>query len=647
MIQPNWLENGLVLTVVAALAAAGLMWAELRVEQRPSRPIVITLSAAGDPDDDGDEDIVSASASATVPLYASLAELSPRAQQLLAESQPSPDLLHELARQARVFRAYELADALLARCLKLAPQRVDTLFLRARTQSDLGRPKQAVQMYEAVLAQSPNHQKATYNLGVLSRRGGDLARAEALLTRAAELSSGRLKSKALNQLGLTRGAAGHWDQAAQTLREAVGLRPDDARFWLDLGKAEQHLNRPEEARAAYEKALALNRRLADAHAALGLLHQEQGNRGKALSHLSRAVKLDSANPDYRKALAGLHLEAGDTPKAREGFAWLARNGGDDAERAYAEAMLALLNRDTERLLLQLKRASALKPGGYDAAVEQAAVILYEQKDYKTARALLDTLLARPAPSPTALLAAARAAVRLEQWTDAETLLRLSLQARPEASEAWFLLGRVLSERDDLTGAIEAYRASLTRNPEARNTRLNLAVLYARSGREREALTAYEQLLQEQPRYTPALVNRARLHERAGRVAEAQADLEAALRAAPEDTEIQQRLAQLLLRNGQTGRARALLADAVAESPADPDARLLLAEAELRAGRRAEALKELGRAAALAGEKSRLWKRIAQLYRDAGDTNAAVQAEARAARKTPIKSPQPPPSRDVP
>lgn len=641
MTNTDWSENGIVLTAFAALAMAGLIVAEQRIADRTPDPIVITLSATTDSDDDGDEDV--AAAPATVPLYASLAELEPRAQQLLGEAQLSPDLLHELARQARAFRAYELADALLARCLELAPQRVETLFLRARTQSDLGRPKQAVQMYEAVLAQSPNHQKATYNLGVLSRRAGDLARAEALLTRAAEISSGRLKSKALNQLGLTRGAAGRWDLAVQTLREAVNLRPDDARFWLDLGNAEQNRNRPEEARAAYEKAVALNRRLADAHAALGLLHQRQGNRGKALSQLSRAVKLDSANPDYRKALAGLHLESGNTLKARENFDWLARNGEDDAERAYAEAMLALLNHDIKRLLLQLKQARALKPSAYDDAVEQVAGILYEQKEYQTAQSLLDTLLTRPAPSPTALLAAARAAVRLGQWANAETLLRRSLQARPEASEAWFLLGRVLSEHDDLTGAIDAYRASLARNPEARNTRLNLAVLYARSGREREALAVYEQLLQEQPRYTPALVNRARLHERAARMAEAQADLEAALRVAPEDSDIQQRLAQLLLRSGQTGRARALLTDAVAENPADPDARLLLAAAELRAGRRAEALKELGRASALAGDTPRLWKRIAQLYRDAGDTNAAAQAETRAARSSPppvpsVKSP---------
>ncbi len=632
----HWQENGVVMTAFAVVATALLIVSEQLVASRAQSPIVIAIDAGTDGDDEGDER--APAASATVPLYGSLAELTVRAQQLLAEPEPNVDLLHELARQARGFRAYGLAESLLARGLELAPGRVDTLFLRARTQSDLGNPERAVQMYEAVLAQAPNHQKATYNLGVLSRRAGDLKHAEALLTQAVAISSGRVKSKALHQLGLTHGAAGRWDMAAQFLNEAVSLRPDMARFWLDLGDAELKRGRLDEAQSALDKALALNRRFADAHAAMGLLQEQRGNHASALSHLTRAVKLDSDNPEYRKALARHYLAMGDASRAREAFGWLSQSAGSEADRAYAQSMLALLDHDTERMLVELKRANTLLPGGYDDAVEQAAIVLHEQKQYKDARALLGLLLARPTPTPEVQLAAARTASRLGQWADAEALLRRSLKSRPESSEAWFQLGRVLSERGDLGGAINAYRSSLARNPDARNTRLNLAVLHARSGNEREALLLYEQLLKAHPRYTPALVNRARLHERAGRDSQALADLEVAMRVAPGDTEIRERLAQLLLRQGDTDRARALLADAVAESPADPEVRLLLADTELRAGRRADALKELGRAAALAGDDPRLWSLLAQRYRDAGDMAAAARADSRATRQSGAPAP---------
>ncbi len=633
----SWQENGLVLTAVAIAASVLFVVSEQWVARRVQSPIVVTVEVAADAEDEGDE---RSAQSYAVPLYATPDELTASARQVLAEPQPNADLLHELARQARSFRAYPLADELLTRCLEVAPNRVDSLFLRARTQSDLDNPERAVEMYDLVLAVSPNHQKATYNLGVLSRRAGDFERAEKYLTRAAAISSGRIKSKALHQLGLTHGAAGRWDAAAKYLTESVSLRPDASRGWLDLGNAEWKRNQLDEAHAAFEKALALSPRLADAHLLMGLFEEQRGNRTAANTHLTRAVKLDGDNAGYRKALARHLLGGGDASTARGSLVWLTRNADQQADRAYANAMLALLDRDSERMLLEVRRAEELQPGSYDDAIEQAALVLHEQKRYPEARALLELLLARPSPSPELLLVAARTASRLGQTKDAEALLRRSLKASPESSEAWFQLGRVLSERGDIKGAIEAYRASLTRNPGARNTRLNLAVLYARSGNEREALRLYGQILAAHPRYTPALLNRARLHERAGRNAEAIADLEVAMRVAPTDSGIRDRLAGLLLQAGETDRARILLSDAIAEMPADPEVRLLLAETELQAGNRSNALRELNRAAALAGDDARLWSRLSQGYRNAGDTNAAARASSRAQARIDATSQKP-------
>ncbi len=622
----DWQENGLVLTAIAVAATALLVVSEQLVARRVQSPIVVKVEAAADTEDEGEARSVLAAA---VPLYGTPDELTASARKLLAEPQPNVDLLHELARQARSFRAYALADELLAQCLELAPDRVESLFLRARTQSDLGDAKRAAEIYRLVLAASPNHQKATYNLGVLSRHAGDFKQAEQYLTRAAAISSGRIKAKALHQLGLAHGAAGRWDTAVQYLTESVNLRPDAPRVWLDLGNAEWKRNRPTEAHAAFGKAVALNKRLPDAQWLMGLIEEERGNRTAANEHLTRAVKLDGDNPEYRKALARHLLGGSDASKARGSLDWLTRNATDEADRAYASAMLALLDRDSERMLLEVRRAEQLHPGGYDDAIEQAALVLHEQKRYPEARALLELLLARPSPDPEVLLVAARTASRLGQAKDAEALLRRSLKARPESSEAWFQLGRVLSERGAVTGAIDAYQASLARNPGARNTQLNLAVLYARSNKEREALQLYGQILAAHPRYTPALINRARLHERAGRDAEAVADLEVAMRVAPTDSGILDRLARLLLQRGETDRARVLLSDAVAEAPGDPEVRLLLAETELRAGRRADALRELNRAAALAGDDALLWARLSENYREAGDANAAAQASSRA------------------
>ncbi|HSC28196.1 MAG TPA: tetratricopeptide repeat protein, partial [Vicinamibacterales bacterium] len=103
----------------------------------------------------------------------------------------------------------------------------------------------------------------------------------------------------------------------------------------------------------------------------------------------------------------------------------------------------------------------------------------------------------------------------------------------------------------------------------------------------------------------------------------------AMRVAPGNAGIRERLALLLLRRGETDRARVLLSEAVAESPADPNVRILLAETELKAGRREDALRELNRAAALAGSDALLWARLSKGYHNAGDAAAALQAKSRA------------------
>lgn len=82
-----------------------------------------------------------------------------------------------------------------------------------------------------------------------------------------------------------------------------------AEEWFDLG-CELDAASPEEARHAYEQALALDARLADAHVNLGRLHQHGGGAGLAERHYRAAIALapDDAVAHYN--LAGLLEETG-------------------------------------------------------------------------------------------------------------------------------------------------------------------------------------------------------------------------------------------------------------------------------------------------------------------------------------------------
>ena len=97
-----------------------------------------------------------------------------------------------------------------------------------------------------------------------------------------------------------------WDKAAQVLRRAVELEPDNVILWINLGAAELgrlELSGPrQQARAihAYERALAIDPRTPNADYHLGLIHKERKDFVRAAAAFDAALRLD---PNAVRALA--------------------------------------------------------------------------------------------------------------------------------------------------------------------------------------------------------------------------------------------------------------------------------------------------------------------------------------------------------
>src|SRR5260221_122926 len=74
-------------------------------------------------------------------------------------------------------------------------------------------------------------------------------------------------------------------------RAAIAQLPREPLLHFNLGIALEDLNRPDEAIAAYERALALDPEFADAHYNVSQLHEARGRRQQALRHLSEYRRL--------------------------------------------------------------------------------------------------------------------------------------------------------------------------------------------------------------------------------------------------------------------------------------------------------------------------------------------------------------------
>ncbi|MDT8286698.1 MAG: tetratricopeptide repeat protein [Elusimicrobiales bacterium] len=101
------------------------------------------------------------------------------------------------------------------------------------------------------------------------------------------------------------------EAAAQLRKEAVALRqqaaadPRNADILVKLGFVYARLKRPDDARRAFESAVALDPARAEAHYMLGLIYEKKGMKDKALA--SWRACLESAKEPGMRATAARHI----------------------------------------------------------------------------------------------------------------------------------------------------------------------------------------------------------------------------------------------------------------------------------------------------------------------------------------------------
>lgn len=102
-----------------------------------------------------------------------------------------------------------------------------------------------------------------------------------------------------------------WSRAARDFRMATQVMPDFARAWNNLGIAESHLGRTEEAMASYRTAIRIDPRLAAPRNNLGSLYLQHGRIAEAVDALEAASRLDAEGSHIQYNLALALVRKGD------------------------------------------------------------------------------------------------------------------------------------------------------------------------------------------------------------------------------------------------------------------------------------------------------------------------------------------------
>jgi len=336
-------------------------------------------------------------------------------------------------------------------------------------------------------------------------------------------------AEALDRL-LTRAESANDNQdyaaAVEPLQQYLALRPSDAFARFQLGYAFTGLQRWEDARREYEKALELDPQMAACHLNLGLILLRT-DAAAAVPHFSRAVQLmpGQARPNhlngtalerigqlpeainaYRAAtgldgrkyqfhfsLARALLAAGRTAEAEESFRATLQLNPDllPAQLGLAESLIA-----QRKTLLAAGQMSAYLAASPDdrASRMQLASLFRDLKEFDQALAELDRADSGiPAPPPASRKLRIELLILKKDYAAAADRVREAIASSPDDASLHAMLGRLLLETRDFPAAERSLLHALRLNPAHAEAPGDLASVYFLAEKFAAALAVLDQM----------------------------------------------------------------------------------------------------------------------------------------------------------
>lgn len=464
-------------------------------------------------------------------------------------------------------------------------RRVDIVVLRGHAQKGLGDTKAALRSFEEARKLDP--------------------RSPSVLLSYAEL---------LAELGRR-------EDAARVADEAVSAAPDVARLWTLKGSLALAAGNVDGALAAFDKALAVNPKQADARIARVSLRMDLGRDADVESDLA-VLKRENPNDPRANYLRAVHLgKRGNAAGARDNLAEVV-NVIDTMPRE-------LLVRRTPQLLLLcgvahyslganekaltcLQDFLRITPNHVGARRVLGSVLL-ARGDARGAISALEPAVAAAPGDAEALALLATAYLAQRRYQSANEYLERALKASGGAPSIHATLGLSMlgAGRSDL--GLPHLEKALVKDPGQLRAGIPLAVLYLKRGQAKQAVEVAEAVAKREPGNAAALnllgVARAASGDAAGarKAYERAAELDATF-AAP-----QLNLAKLDLQENKIDQARTRLQRLLKDRPKNTEVMLELATAEERAGRLEEAGRWLERARAIDRRSIVTVNRLVDLY----------------------------------
>jgi superkiller protein 3 len=292
-----------------------------------------------------------------------------------------------------------------------------------------------------------------------------------------------------------------FEGAAQDYRDYLTKRPDDAMVHYDLGYIYSALNRPGDAKDQYQRAIALDPKMAaaylnlgatllgsdpaaaveplekaadlapqDAHTkwVLGTAFEKSGKLSDAIGQYQAAKHLDDADFKTRLSLARTLLEAGHPTDAEVEYRAALLLPGAPAEMAQAHRGLAealIIGKKVPEASSELAAYLGSQPDDAKARVDYAS-LLFDQGKYDDALANLDRAAKSGPEDLRAIKLRSDIFWQQKRYPDAVAVLQKAAAVAPNDADISARLGEAYLHTKDYPNATRWLAASYHLNPNA-------------------------------------------------------------------------------------------------------------------------------------------------------------------------------------
>ncbi len=341
--------------------------------------------------------------------------------------------------------------------------------------------------------------------------------------------------------------AGQFDLAINMCHAAEKASPKDPRIWTLEGIALTNLQRPEQALAAYNRALELDPRSLPALEGAAELEYKQGNK-RAIPLLERILAIRPDDPTTHAMLAVMQYKEKDCARAIENFK---QAGTVTANQPLALTQygfcLTELNRFEESIPI-FEQVVQLQPEAHDARYN-LALAQWRSNHAADALVALQPLLESGNPDADLLSLAAEINDSAGNTPEAVALYRKAIQTAPGNLQNYLGFAALSLNHEAFQAGIDMIDFGLTQIPQAAQLYLARGILYGELSKFDQATADFDHANQLDPHLAFSSAAKGVLHSQERDLGAAVASFRAEAKRHPNDALTQYLLAEALAEQG--------------------------------------------------------------------------------------------------